>query len=65
MSWCMYWVAFQVMADSVGLPCRLVRGRSFCGKEEGALVVVKVGDDRCNFSFFFWLLLLLLYPSST
>ncbi|CAK9272810.1 unnamed protein product [Sphagnum jensenii] len=37
---------FKVMADSVGLPCRLVRGRSFCGKEEGALVVVKVGDDR-------------------
>ncbi|CAM6019611.1 unnamed protein product [Sphagnum balticum] len=37
---------FKVMADSVGLPCRLVRGRSFSGKEEGALVVVKVGDDR-------------------
>lgn len=34
------------MADSVGLPCRLVRGSSYCGKEDDAMVVVKCGDDR-------------------
>lgn len=37
---------FKVMADSVGLPCRLVRGSSYCGKEDDAMVVVKCGDDR-------------------
>lgn len=35
----------QVLADSVGLFCRLVRGSTFGGKEDDASVVVK-GDDR-------------------
>lgn len=30
----------------MGLPCRLVRGSSYCGKEDDAMVVVKCGDDR-------------------
>jgi hypothetical protein len=30
----------------VGLPCRLVRGSSYCGKEDDAMVVIKCGDER-------------------
>ncbi|KAL2609854.1 hypothetical protein R1flu_028427 [Riccia fluitans] len=37
---------FKVLADSIGLPCRLVRGSVYCGKEDDASVVVKCGDDR-------------------
>ncbi|KAL3678658.1 hypothetical protein R1sor_021614 [Riccia sorocarpa] len=37
---------FKVLADSIGLPCRLVRGSVYCGKEDEASVVVKCGDDR-------------------
>lgn len=36
----------QWIADSVGLPCRLVRGSSYCGKEEDAMVVIKCNDER-------------------
>lgn len=35
----------QVMADSVGLACRLVRGSAFGGAEDDASVVIK-GNDR-------------------
>lgn len=46
-------MCFQVMADSVGLPCRLVRGSSYCGKEDDAMVVIKCGDERFASTFVF------------
>ncbi|BBN20086.1 sterile alpha motif and leucine zipper containing kinase AZK [Marchantia polymorpha subsp. ruderalis] len=49
---------FKVMADSVGLPCRLVRGSAYCGKVDDASVVVKCGDDRE------WMVDLLIKPGS-
>ncbi|EFJ14699.1 hypothetical protein SELMODRAFT_119717 [Selaginella moellendorffii] len=39
-------VFFQVLADSVGLPCRLVRGHPFCAKEEDAFALVKCNSGR-------------------
>jgi hypothetical protein len=35
----------------VGLPCRLVRGSSYTGKEDDAMVVVKCGDDRYFYAY--------------
>ncbi|XP_002972276.2 serine/threonine-protein kinase CTR1 [Selaginella moellendorffii] len=37
---------FKVLADSVGLPCRLVRGHPFCAKEEDAFALVKCNSGR-------------------
>ncbi|KAJ7552347.1 hypothetical protein O6H91_06G051400 [Diphasiastrum complanatum] len=37
---------FKVLADSVGLPCRLVRGNSYCSKFDAGMAVVKDSDDR-------------------
>lgn len=34
----------------MGLPCRLVRGSSYCGKEDDAMVVVKYGDERYGYA---------------
>lgn len=54
-------VCSQVMADSVGLPCRLVRGSSYCGKEDDAMVVVKCGDERYASSSLYYIILYCLF----
>ncbi|KAL3676827.1 hypothetical protein R1sor_026775 [Riccia sorocarpa] len=38
---------FKVLADRVGLPCQLVKGRHYPGfEEEGAMDIIKVEDNR-------------------
>lgn len=36
----------QVLADSVGLPCRLVKGQEYTGSDEVAMNYVKIEDGR-------------------
>ncbi|KAF9594911.1 hypothetical protein IFM89_035475 [Coptis chinensis] len=37
---------FKVLADSVGLPCRLMKGQQFTGSDDVALNIVRVDDGR-------------------
>ncbi|KAG5618921.1 hypothetical protein H5410_018745 [Solanum commersonii] len=37
---------FKVLADSVGLPCRLVKGQEYTGSDEVAMNYVKLEDGR-------------------
>ncbi|CAN4088796.1 unnamed protein product [Withania somnifera] len=37
---------FKVLADSVGLPCRLVKGQEYTGSDEIAMNYVKIEDGR-------------------
>ncbi|KAJ8553457.1 hypothetical protein K7X08_024135 [Anisodus acutangulus] len=37
---------FKVLADSVGLPCRLVKGQEYTGSDEVAMNYVKIEDGR-------------------
>lgn len=37
----------QVLADSIKMPCRLLKGVHYTGVEDGAVNVVKLEDDRC------------------
>ncbi|MCD7451759.1 putative serine/threonine-protein kinase sis8 [Datura stramonium] len=37
---------FKVLADSVGLPCRLVKGKEYTGSDEVAINYVKIEDGR-------------------
>lgn len=36
----------QVLCDSVGIPCRLVKGSHYTGFEDDAVNIVKLQDDR-------------------
>ncbi|KAJ4761474.1 protein kinase family protein [Rhynchospora pubera] len=37
---------FKVLADSLEIPCRLVKGKQYTGSEDGALNIVKFDDGR-------------------
>ncbi|PRQ41959.1 putative protein kinase TKL-CTR1-DRK-2 family [Rosa chinensis] len=37
---------FKVLADSIKMPCRLLKGVHYTGVEDGAINVVKLEDDR-------------------
>lgn len=37
---------FKVLADSVGIPCRLVKGQQYTGSSDVAMNFVKIGDGR-------------------
>uniref|UniRef100_J3LH04 non-specific serine/threonine protein kinase n=1 Tax=Oryza brachyantha TaxID=4533 RepID=J3LH04_ORYBR len=37
---------FKVLADSIGIPCRLLKGRQYTGSDDGALNIVKLDDGR-------------------
>ncbi|KAJ1258726.1 hypothetical protein BS78_10G097900 [Paspalum vaginatum] len=37
---------FKVLADSLAVPCRLVKGRQYTGSDDGALNIVKFNDGR-------------------
>ncbi|KAL8141815.1 hypothetical protein V2J09_014847 [Rumex salicifolius] len=37
---------FKVLADSVSIPCQLVKGQLYTGSDEVAINVVKIDDDR-------------------
>ncbi|KAM7278834.1 hypothetical protein ACFE04_005968 [Oxalis oulophora] len=37
---------FKVLADSVGLPCRLVKGQQYTGSDDAAVNFVKIDDGR-------------------
>ncbi|XP_024515164.1 probable serine/threonine-protein kinase SIS8 [Selaginella moellendorffii] len=37
---------FKVLADSVGIPCRLVKGKHYTGVDEGAVNIIKDADSR-------------------
>ncbi|RCV20969.1 hypothetical protein SETIT_4G101100v2 [Setaria italica] len=37
---------FKVLADSLAVPCRLVKGRQYTGSDEGALNIVKFNNGR-------------------
>lgn len=36
----------QVLADKVGLPCRLLRGKHYTGTEDDAVNVIKLPNER-------------------
>lgn len=36
----------QALADSVGIPCRLVKGSHYTGVEDDAVNIIKLQDDR-------------------
>lgn len=36
----------QVLADSVGIPCRLVKGQQYTGSADVAMIFVKIDDGR-------------------
>ena len=36
----------QVLADNVGITCRLVKGNHYTGSEDDALNVIKLTDER-------------------
>ncbi|KAG9459192.1 hypothetical protein H6P81_003700 [Aristolochia fimbriata] len=37
---------YKVLADSVGLPCRLVKGQQYTGSDDVAMNIVKIDDGR-------------------
>ncbi|KAI8018492.1 putative serine/threonine-protein kinase SIS8 [Camellia lanceoleosa] len=37
---------FKVLADSVGIPCRLVKGQQYTGSDDAAMNFVKIDDGR-------------------
>ncbi|KAJ8747831.1 hypothetical protein K2173_011540 [Erythroxylum novogranatense] len=37
---------FKVLADTVGIPCRLVKGHQYTGADDVAMNFVKIGDGR-------------------
>uniref|UniRef100_A0A1D1Z8I9 non-specific serine/threonine protein kinase n=1 Tax=Anthurium amnicola TaxID=1678845 RepID=A0A1D1Z8I9_9ARAE len=37
---------FKVLADSVGIPCQLVKGQMYTGSDDGAINIVKINDGR-------------------
>ncbi|KAF8398999.1 hypothetical protein HHK36_014866 [Tetracentron sinense] len=37
---------FKVLADSVGIPCRLVKGQQYTGSDDVAMNIIKVDDGR-------------------
>ncbi|KAK9278000.1 hypothetical protein L1049_027557 [Liquidambar formosana] len=37
---------FKVLADSVGIPCRLVKGQQYTGSEDVAMNFIKIDDGR-------------------
>ncbi|XP_072952680.1 probable serine/threonine-protein kinase SIS8 isoform X2 [Typha angustifolia] len=37
---------FKVLADSVSIPCRLLKGKQYTGSDDGALSIVKLTDGR-------------------
>ncbi|KAG8076154.1 hypothetical protein GUJ93_ZPchr0006g44734 [Zizania palustris] len=37
---------FKVLADSLAVPCQLVKGRQYTGSDDGALNIVKLNDGR-------------------
>lgn len=39
-----FWM--QALADSVGIPCRLVKGSHYTGVEDDAVNIIKLQDDR-------------------
>ena len=36
----------QVLADNVGLPCRLVKGSHYTGVEDDAVNIIKLANER-------------------
>lgn len=36
----------QVLADSVGIPCKLVKGSHYTGVEDDAVNIIKLPNDR-------------------
>lgn len=39
-------MVMQVLADSVGIPCRLVKGLQYTGSDNVAMNIVKVENGR-------------------
>ncbi|KAF8672577.1 hypothetical protein HU200_049263 [Digitaria exilis] len=37
---------FKILADSVGIPCKLVKGSHYTGVEDDAISIIKMDDDR-------------------
>lgn len=54
---CLVLTIMQVLADSVGVPCRLVKGQQYTGSDDVAMNFVKIDDGRLlSFSFYLYLL---------
>lgn len=54
---CLVMKNVQVLADSVGVPCRLVKGQQYTGSDDVAMNFVKIDDGRLlSFSVYLYLL---------
>uniref|UniRef100_A0A453ITP0 EDR1/CTR1/ARMC3-like peptidase-like domain-containing protein n=1 Tax=Aegilops tauschii subsp. strangulata TaxID=200361 RepID=A0A453ITP0_AEGTS len=40
------WLFLQILADSVGIPCKLVKGSNYTGDEDDAVNIIKVDKER-------------------
>jgi hypothetical protein len=38
-------VSMQILADTVGIPCKLVKGSHYTGVEDDAINIIKMGND--------------------
>lgn len=38
-------VSMQILADTVGIPCKLVKGSHYTGVEDDAISIIKMGND--------------------
>lgn len=41
-----FFFLMQALADSVGIPCSLVKGSHYTGVEDDAVNIIKLQDDR-------------------
>jgi hypothetical protein len=39
-------IFMQILADSVGIPCKLVKGSHYTGVEDDAINIVKMNNER-------------------
>lgn len=49
----LYMLYLQVLADTIGLPCRIAKGCKYCSREDASSCLVRFGLDR----YMFWCLL--------
>lgn len=40
------YVLLQILADIVGIPCKLVKGSHYTGVEDDAINIIKMDDKR-------------------
>lgn len=42
---------FQMLADTINLPCRVAKGCKYCKRDDASSCLVRFGLERCDFSW--------------